>query len=281
MKILITGATGFVGEHLIRLLQDAGCEIVYLTRNRKGFGNEFVWDFKGHLPEGLPECNIIIHLAACVDFGLNFNIEQYNVNTVSTLKLAAYAKDRNAYFIFASTVGIHGNRYYHIDDNTPINPENHYAISKYLAEETVKTCADNYSILRICGIYGINGPSHLGLNKAITEAVCLKKPPVLIGTGKAKRNYICVSDVAWWIMELVKEYQGGKASKTNKIRETLYLASPEVMTIEEYLQTIVDVILPNQQMARIEGNDASDMVVTPSDAPFRLRTFREYLYSLL
>jgi len=281
IEILITGASGFVGKHLNKRLEDKGYNVAHLVRKKKGFKNEFIWDFKGELPHDLPACNVIIHLAAYVGFSLEFDIERYNVNTISTIKLSAYAKSCNAYFILASTVGVHGSIYTKIGKDTPLGPDNHYALSKYVAEEVVKTHLDDYSIIRICGIYGIKGPSHMGLNKAITDAVCLKIPPVLNGTGKAKRNYICVSDVALWIMDLLNKYEARKASETKRIYETLYLASPEIMNIKQYLQTIIDVVLPNEEIVMMEGEEASDMIVKPSIAPFRLQTFREYLVSLV
>ena len=277
MKVLITGSTGFVGRHLVPMLESAGYEIFHLVRNKKGFEHEFVWDFKGPLPDGIPKCDVIIHLAAYVDFSLNLNVAQYNVNTVSTIKLSSYAKDHNAYFIFASMAGIHGTKYPQISKDTPIAPENHYAVSKYLAEEVVKTYINNYSILRICGIYGIDGPSHLGLNKAISDAVYQMKTPVLRGKGNAKKNYICVLDVALWILSLIERY---KASNKN-IKEILYLASEEIMSIEEYLQSIADVVLKDVELIRTEGNEAKDWIVTPSEPPFNLRRFREYLNSLI
>ena len=184
MKILLTGSTGFVGKHLVKLLEENNYEVYRIVRENKGSENKHVWDFKGLLPS-IPECDIVVHLAAYVNFGADFNIEQYIVNTVSTLKLLNYAKTYNAYFIFASMVGVHGTKYPQVSSDTPIAPENHYAVSKYLAEQAIKTCSDNYSILRICGIYGIDGPPHLGLNKAISDAV-YRKGPILRGSGSAK-----------------------------------------------------------------------------------------------
>lgn len=277
MKILITGSTGFVGKHLVKLLENNGYEIFHIVRDNKGFKNEFIWNFKGHLPMDLPKCDVIIHLAAYVYFGPDLNIEQYDINTVSTFRLLNYAKYHNAYFIFASMAGVHGSKYSTINRDTPIAPENHYAVSKYLAEEAVKTYIDNYSILRISGIYGIDGPSHLGLNKAISGAVYRKEPPVLRCSGSAKRNYICVLDVALWILSLIRKY---KASN-KKIKEILYLAGTEIMGIEEYLQTIADVVLKNGKMIRTGGNEATDWIVTPSEPFFNLRTFRGYLNSLI
>lgn len=278
---MITGSTGFVGRHLLKMLEESHCEVFHLVRTEKGFSREFVWDFRDSLPEGLPFCDVVIHLAAHVDFSLNLDIAQYNVNTVSTVKLATYAKFHNSYFVLASMVGVHGDDHSPIDIHTPVSPKNNYSMSKYLAEEVVKACVDKYSILRICGIYGLDGPKHLGLNRAISDAVHKKKPPVLKGPGKAKRNYICVLDVAGWIMYLVKHFKIESAAKRERIQEILYMSGPEIMTIEDYLQTIVDIVFPKMDVKRIGGDDPMDYVVKSSPSPFTLVTFREYIKSLL
>lgn len=281
MRILMTGSTGFTGKCLLPMLEDSGYEIWHLVRNKKGFKNEFVCDFISPLPKCLPPCDIVIHLAAHVNFGQNLEITQYNVNTVSTIKLAAYAKAHNAYFVFASMVGVHGSQYTVIDWDTPVNPESHYALSKYLAEEVVKTYLDNYTILRICGIYGLDGPEHLGLNIAISNAVHKKIIPALKGSGKAKRNYICVRDVARWILHLINKCNVVSRSPESNIKEILYLAGPEVMTIADYLKLIVEIILPGKKLVKIEGPESSDLVINSSPAPFPQITLSQYLHSLL
>lgn len=281
MRILMTGSTGFTGQCLLPMLEDSGYEIWHLVRNKKGFKNEFVWDFMGPLPEEVPPCDIVIHLAAHVNFGQSLEIIQYNVNTVSTMKLSTYAKAHNAYFVFASMVGVHGSQYAVINRDTPLNPENHYALSKYLSEELIKAYLQNYSILRICGIYGLDGPEHLGLNRAISNAVHKKNVPVLRGPGKAKRNYICVQDVAQWILYLVNNYNVMSHSTEPGIKEILYLAGPEVLTIEDYLELIVKVVLPGMELKRIDGTESKELVVRASSAPFSELTFKQYLRSLV
>ena len=281
MRILTTGSTGFTGKCLLLMLEDFGYEIYHLVRNKKGLKNEFVWNFMSPLPEEVPPCDIVIHLAAHVNFCQNLEIIQYNVNTVSTIKLSAFAKAHNAYFVFASTVGVHGSQYTVIDGDTPINPENHYSLSKYLAEEVIKTYLDNYSILRICGIYGLDGPEHLGLNRAISNAVHKKNVPVLMGPGKAKKNYICVQDVAKWILYLVNNYKIVPNSTELRIKEILYLAGPEVLTIEDYLKLIMETILPGMELEKIDGLESSNLIVKPSPAPFLEVTFKQYLSSLV
>ncbi len=280
MRVLITGSTGFVGRHLLEMLEESHCEVFHLVRTEKGFSREFVWDFRGPLPEGLPFCDVVIHLAAHVDFSLNLDSTQYNVNVVSTVKLAAYAKSHNSYFILASTVGVHGDDHSPIDIHTPVSPKNDYSMSKYLAEEVVKACVDKYSILRICGIYGLDGPEHLGLNRAISDAVHKKKPPVLKGPGKAKRNYICVLDVARWTMYLIQRHKAELTTKRNKTKEILYLAGAEVITIQDYLLTIIEKVLPGMNLRESDGEESNDSVVTASPAPFTQMTFSQYISSL-
>ncbi len=280
MRVLITGSTGFVGRHLLVMLEKSYCEVFHLVRTEKGFSREFVWDFLSPLPEELPFCDVIIHLASHVDFSLNLDIKQYNVNTVSTMRLADYAKSRNAYFILASMTGIHGCRHTLVDKFTPVKPDNNYSMSKYLAEEVVKTFVDNYSILRICGIYGLYGPNHLGLNRAISDAVNKKNPPVLKGPGKAKRNYICVLDVVRWIMYLIGRHKAELTFKRNKTKDILYLAGAEVMTIQDYLLTIIKNVLPGVNLRELNGEESDDLVVTASPAPFTQMTFSQYISSL-
>ncbi len=281
MRILITGSTGFVGKVLVKMLEESGHEIIHLVRTKKGLKNEILWDFKSALPEEVPQCNAVIHLAAHVDFGLNINIMQYNVNTVSTIRLSDYARHQNAYFVLASMIGIHGYKHERFSGDTPIDPEDHYSMSKYLAEEVVRTYIDNYSILRICGIYGLDGPGHLGLNNAISNAIHKNEAPVLKGPGKAKRNYICVLDVARWILYLLDHFNTASTSGKEKTQEVLYLASPEILTIEDYLQAIGDIILPDMDITRIKGSESRDYIVNESPAPFNLIKFREYLKDIL
>ena len=280
MKILMTGSTGFTGKCLVKMLEDSGYEIYHLVRSIKGFKNEFVWDFMGPLPAQLPPCDVVIHLAAHVNFGQHLEIIQYNINTVSTIRLSAYSKKHNAYFIFASMTGVHGSGYSLIDENTPVNPDNHYGLSKYLSEEVIQTFLQKYSILRICGIYGLNGPSHLGLNRSISDAVHKKKVPVLKGPGKAKRNYICVHDVARWILNLVQDYGSFGTSGKSFINDIIYMASTEILSIKAYLELIAETLLGGMGIKMVDGLQSRDLVVKASKAPFALLTFRAYLRML-
>jgi len=280
MKVLITGASSFTGKALLPMLESAGYETFMLVRQDHGFKRQILWNFSDDLPKGVPECDAIVHLAAYVDFKNGLNIAQYNVNTISSVKLAAYARRSGSYFIFTSMVGVHGTTANEYDKATPINPENNYAMSKYLAEVIVTTFANRYTIIRIGGIYGLDGPVHLGLNVAIANAYYKNEKPTMKGPGKAKRNYICVDDVARWILYLLRQYESDCFRKGLSAKETLYLAGPEIMSIEEYLNDVAETLLGVSDIHRIDGPESKDMVIRCTPFPFEPTTFRHYLRSL-
>jgi len=281
MKILMTGGSSFVGKHLLPLLEDARYDIHHLLRETRGFQQESIWDFKEDFPKALPVCDVVLHLAAYVDFGTGMGVEQYEVNTVSTAKLVKYCQKTNAFMVLASMVGVHGTEE-SISQDVPIAPSNHYAMSKYLAEQIVRLFLEDAAILRIAGIYGLNGPSHLGLNTAITNSLYLQQPPTLKGSGKARRNYICVNDVAKWIFQLVQDWQTQQMPVRGCSRnlETLYLAGTETMTVEQYLREIVKTLLPGRELILQKGGEPEDCVVRPTPPPFALTSFTDYLTEL-
>ena len=112
---------------------------------------------------------------------------------------------------------------------TKLKPINHYGKSKLKAETFIKKIDCKYTILRFGGIYGKNGPTHLGINKFIKDALTGKKIN-FYGNPKELRNYIFVSDAARMIANCVKYkifgifYSGGQKqsfkqmlNKINKI----------------------------------------------------------------
>ena len=279
MKILMTGSTGFIGSRLVPMLEASNYDIFHLVRSKKGFQHEFVWDFSGSLPQNISSCDIVIHLAADVSISSKLNASQYLINSISTAKLVKYCKDKGAFFILASSIAVHENSS-HICEKTLIAPKSNYAMSKLLAEEIVKTFLHKAAILRIGGVYGLDGPSHLLLNSAISNAHYQKKAPVLKGLGYDLRNYICVEDVAHWIFCLVRDINEREKSNDIGKVDILYLAGDEVTSIGQYLNTIMEVLLPGEKLVQMEGTESSDCVVKTSPAPFSLTTFREYLVRL-
>jgi UDP-glucose 4-epimerase len=168
-KILVTGAEGFIGQHLCRYLIDAGYQVRGLRHEQRPLRfikeNEIEW-----IPADLRDENsiknvaqsidCIVHLAAIPRNDLSKNWDDfYSVNVRGTQILLDEAEKAGVKrFVFISTVeaagygdGVHPRK----EDDTP-NPENNYGKSKLEAEELVMSCKHSFerTIVRLPMIYG-------------------------------------------------------------------------------------------------------------------------------
>ncbi|MEI8109568.1 MAG: NAD(P)-dependent oxidoreductase [Chitinophagia bacterium] len=182
-KILISGANGLIGSHLVnRLSNDKEIELFLLSRNGitvpngKSIEVDFSkdWDVSV-LPPGI---NIIIHLAQSENFRdfPNSANDIFYVNTLSTLKLADYAqKNKVDHFIYASSAGIYGNGDLSgFDENSDIvykSDLGFYLATKHCSEVIL----DNYSnllnviMLRFFFVYGQGQKSEMLIPRLVNN----------------------------------------------------------------------------------------------------------------
>jgi UDP-2,4-diacetamido-2,4,6-trideoxy-beta-L-altropyranose hydrolase len=268
-SVLVTGVTGFVGRSLLKSLIRAGYHVIPLVRSPSGLPAEVILDFSDDdfacKIQKIPPVNSIIHLGAKVDWKAKES-ELFVPNCLATANLVNWAKNIGAYFIFASTATIGGVSNPLITKDTKVNPDTDYAYSKWLAEEIIKMSGVPYLILRISGIYGKNGPQHLGINNAIADAL-QGKPPTQFGKGDITRNYIYVEDLSRIIVDCLK----------SEITGTHLVGGLEVLSIAEMLQKICDVFLPGTTPTYKEGGKSFDQIIEHSDQLIQGRRFLEAL----
>jgi nucleoside-diphosphate-sugar epimerase len=235
MRVYVTGASGFVGKSLINQLDNQGFDAWAVVRNKTERIKEVVLDLKNcsedEMAKLMYDANCIVHLAANANFGVSFNEDIYDINCLSNLALVNFCKKYNIYIIFASNALISGLNKEHISNISLDNPEIPYNISKYISEQYLIKNLKNYCILRIGGIYGIDGPKHLFLNKIIDDVLNLNKNIILSNDGNALRNYIYVEDLAAWIIHIIKKQVFGK----------VLIAGPEILSLNGILNRLNNV----------------------------------------
>lgn len=235
MKVFVTGANGFVGKCLIRKLDELGFDAWAVVRHKTNRSKEVIIDFENcndcELEDKLNQANCIIHLAANANFTTQFDKTIYDVNCLSNISLINLCRKNKIYLIFASNALISGFSQNIISENTKDNPEIPYNISKYISEQYIIKYLKKYCIIRIGGIYGIYGPSHLFLNKSINQAITINNKFIINNNGEGKRNYIYVEDLCSWIIYIIK----------NNIYGRYLIAGPEALTIKEIHELLIDV----------------------------------------
>ncbi len=267
-RVLITGASGFVGKSIMGELSQTNWEAIPIVRRSTGFNNEVIIDFCDSnfciMVNSLPKVNAIIHLGAKVGWGDISKHDLFVPNVLATAELVNWADKIGAYFVFASTAIVHGVRNSYITSESGLNLNTNYGYSKWLAEEVIRMSGVKHSILRIAGIFGKGGPSHLGINKAINNALN-DKMPIQYGRGEIRRNYIYVKDLSSIIKFCVE----------NEIEGVHLVAGSSINTISDMLQIICNVFFPGRNPEYFEGSNGNDQIIEHSLYHPKGRSFKE------
>jgi len=166
MTILLTGATGLVGERLLPRLADAGFACRVLLRPGKS-GPKGVETMTGDIldPSTLPDAvrgvSAIVHLAAVFRTQDTDLIWRSNLEGTRNLIAAAKAHAADARFVMSSTSHVYNNDNPHPGrEDDPVAPRQAYPASKVAAEAELRESGLLWSVLRFPFVYG-DGDGHL------------------------------------------------------------------------------------------------------------------------
>ena len=271
IRILVTGADGFLGKEVFSILDNKSFDTIGISRNISG-ENYIYCDLSDPanviriLDQTKPD--FIVNLAAFVDFKKRDLKSFFPVNVLLPAILGNYCKVNDIQLVHSSSIVVHGFSHKFYSKNTEFSPNNSYGESKLLGDNIISASGCKASILRIGGIYGKNGPFHLGINKAIDDAI-KGKLPFITGTGAIKRNYIYVKDIAYAIVKCIEE----------RIAGVHYLGG-EIKTIKSMLTDICEVFVPGKQPKYIQGDDSIDQIIENSKY-FNITPFKAALKQML
>ena len=144
MKVLVSGATGFIASHLVPRLVREGHSVVALghdpARLPSGHGvRQLVVDLSRSLPaDDFPAVDAIVHLAQANTIGPSRSQDLMAVNVASTCGLLDVAVRHKAeHFVLASSGSVYGATSVEIDERTPVHPLDEYGESKEIGRAHV------------------------------------------------------------------------------------------------------------------------------------------------
>lgn len=264
MTVLVTGATGFVGGHLVRRLRAEGVHVRALVRSSTDAsalaqtGAEIV---TGDLASPAPldaivtGCDVVHHLAAAHGAGATAALcEAVNVRGTERLAAAA-ARAGVRRFVLASTRGVHGLvRGGVISEHTPVAPNTPYRHSKLEAERVVARSAAERGlkavIVRLPSLMGPGSRTWIDLFRAVARGRFR-----LIGRG-SNRTHPCHVEDAVRALSLA-------AGTPDVDGETFLIGGAAPLSLREFIEHIADAL--GVTLARIP------LPVTPYLAFFALR----------
>tara|TARA_B100000678_G_scaffold284311_1_gene285714 strand:- start:21 stop:830 length:810 start_codon:yes stop_codon:yes gene_type:complete len=166
MTILLTGATGLVGERLVPRLVQAGLSCRLLLRAGRSCPegtNAVEGDIldPSSLEDAVRDVTAIVHLAAVFRTRDTELIWKTNREGTSNLIAAVKAHAPDARFIMSSTSHVYSADNPHPgSEDDPVAPEHAYPASKVAAENALRESGLNWSVIRFPFVYG-DGDGHL------------------------------------------------------------------------------------------------------------------------
>jgi UDP-glucose 4-epimerase len=234
--VLVTGANGFVGGHVVPALAREGWSVRRAARRREGMDGEVVIKTVG--PEtdwqaALEGVDAVVHLASRVHHKNDEHAVQLyrDVNIAGTLHLARSAATAGVRrFIFVSTVLVHGRssegRAPFSEDDI-LTPRGLYGMSKAAAEAGLKTLARDsalkVSVIRPPLVYGAGAKGNFAL---LTRAVNLGLP-LPFAAIRNHRAFLSVQNLSSFILSRLSHSDPANNFEVFLVADREQVSTPE------------------------------------------------------
>jgi len=263
-KVLVTGADGFIGSHLVEKLVDEGCKvkafIYYNSFNSWGWLDSFPKDklekieiFAGDVrdPNGVrtavKDCDVVFHLAALIAIPYSYHSPDSYVDTniKGTLNVLQACKDFGIKkLLVTSTSEVYGTaQYVPIDEKHPKQGQSPYSATKigadHMAESFYRSFDVPVTIVRPFNTYGPRQSARAVIPTIITQLLA-GKTEIKLGAVHPTRDLLFVSDTVNGFIEIAK------SDDTNG--QEINIATNNEISIGELAQTIIGIINPNAKI---------------------------------
>lgn len=180
-KAVVTGASGYIGSVLVKMLAEEGYKVIGIDRNFSEKVSKYCtfhqFDY-GNIDPNIDDYTVIFHLGASSLLGPSATnpLDYFENNTVKSTSIIRYALQARAKLIFASTAAVYApyaldkdwgaiDRTEPVYESDEIDPPNNYGKSKLMTEQMLDAVcvahdwtAVSFRFFNVIGSYGEMGP---------------------------------------------------------------------------------------------------------------------------
>jgi NAD dependent epimerase/dehydratase len=281
-KILVTGADGFIGSHLVEELVKDGKEVkafvLYNSFGTWGWLDNFSKEIMDHVeifqgdirdPNGVYEsmigCDVVYHLAALIAIPYSYHSPDSYIDTniKGTLNILQAARKLNVKrVLITSTSEVYGTaQYVPIDEKHPYQGQSPYSATKIgadrLAESFYRSFNLPVTIVRPFNAYGPRQSARAVIPTIITQLLAGKEE-IKLGSLTPTRDFNFVKDTVHGFMAIAKS--------DNTIGEEINIATQMEVSIGELAQELINQINPkakiicDEQRLRPENSEVNRLL---------------------
>jgi UDP-glucose 4-epimerase len=216
VKVLLTGANGYIGSELGLTLAERGHELWRLSRQVPAGKTDLQHDLRDPLPAAFgDDFDLVIHAAGANDVDSRDPAAALSLTALTARHCAAFAAgQRNGRLAYLSTFQVYGRDAGAIDEQTPCRPVNDYALTHFFAEQWLEQYGRVASLpfvnLRIGNVAGM--PRAGNMRRWSLTPGCFCKDAVENGaivvrsTGRQQRDFLSVAEVARRIVQVADDF---------------------------------------------------------------------------
>lgn len=245
-KILITGASGFLGNHILKYNQIYNVinksNLFLLTSKKIPYHNCILhknYSYNKSELKSIGKIDTLIHLASfCPKVRADINNINENIKTITTSQyLLNHLPNIPKKIIYISSISVYGSKLInypkYINELTNISPDFLYGFSKAICEKVLIEFCRNFNIklniLRIGVSYGINDDLRQGTIPTIIKSILSNKNIKVYNKGKELKHFIHTDDISRIIL---------KASTTNIADNVINLVDKKAIKIIDLINII-------------------------------------------
>lgn len=257
-KVLVTGADGFIGSHLVERLvregHDVRAFVLYNSFNSWGWLDRCADDVRGHFevfagdvrdPNGVREamrgCDAVLHLAALIAIPYSYHSPDTYVDTnvKGTLNVLQAARDLGvSKVIHTSTSEVYGTaRYVPIDEAHPLSGQSPYSATKIAADQMAYAFWASFGLpVQTVRPFNTYGPrqSARAVIPSIMVQIAAGKRRIRLGALSPTRDFNFVGDTVSGFFAALRSDRG--------IGETVNLGSNYEVSIGDTARLIAEVM---------------------------------------
>jgi len=258
-RVLVTGAGGFVGGHLVTALENEGYEVVRHSL-QDGDISRCTLPYDG--------VSYVFHLAARTFVPDSWQItrEFYDTNVLGAINVLEFCRRHKCPLAIMSSYVYGRPRYLPINEEHPVEAFNPYAHTKILAEQAARFYAGQFgfevAVIRPFNLYGVGQSSHFLIPTLLHQALG-PGDTITVADTRPKRDFLHVRDLVALLLLMARRRAAG-----------VYNAGSGVSTSIGELVELINESAPSRKRlasaARVRANEVLETVADCSKAAAEL-----------